>query len=47
MITTSYEDWDMLMRVVGQIKKDIKAKLTLNATGASGGEGPRTHVQGK
>ncbi|KAM3503482.1 hypothetical protein MY11210_008696 [Beauveria gryllotalpidicola] len=30
---------------VTKIKKDIKAKLTLSATGASGAEGPRTHVQ--
>lgn len=29
-----------------QIKKDVKAKLTLSAAGASAGEGPRTHVQG-
>ncbi|KAM3426826.1 hypothetical protein NHJ13734_009248 [Beauveria thailandica] len=30
---------------VTKIKKDVKAKLTLSAAGASGGEGPRTHVQ--
>lgn len=28
-----------------QVKHDIKARLTLSATGAEGGEGPRTHVQ--
>ncbi|KAJ5980708.1 hypothetical protein N7481_008006 [Penicillium waksmanii] len=27
------------------VKHDIKARLTLSATGAEGGEGPRTHVQ--
>lgn len=27
------------------IKKDVKASLTVSATGSSGGEGPRTHVQ--
>lgn len=27
------------------IKKDVKAILTVSATGSSGGEGPRTHVQ--
>ncbi|KAH8879987.1 hypothetical protein GQ53DRAFT_17145 [Thozetella sp. PMI_491] len=27
------------------VKEEHKAKLTVNATGASGGEGPRTHVQ--
>ncbi|KAJ4145157.1 hypothetical protein LMH87_004015 [Akanthomyces muscarius] len=30
---------------VTKIKKDVKAKLTLSAAGASAGEGPRTHVQ--
>ncbi|OAA69500.1 hypothetical protein ISF_02770 [Cordyceps fumosorosea ARSEF 2679] len=30
---------------VTKIKKDVKAKLTLSAAGASGAEGPRTHVQ--
>ncbi|CAI7580901.1 unnamed protein product [Penicillium manginii] len=28
-----------------KVKHDIKARLTLSATGAEGGEGPRTHVQ--
>ncbi|KXJ91142.1 integral membrane protein DUF92-domain-containing protein [Microdochium bolleyi] len=28
-----------------KVKKDIKATLTMNAQGSSGGEGPRTHVQ--
>lgn len=28
-----------------QVKHDVKARLTLSATGAEGGEGPRTHVQ--
>lgn len=28
-----------------QIKKDIKATLTVHSTGGSGGEGPRNHVQ--
>jgi hypothetical protein len=28
-----------------QVKHDIKAKLTQSATGASGGEGTRNHVQ--
>ncbi|KAI0439098.1 integral membrane protein DUF92 [Xylaria telfairii] len=27
------------------VKKEVKASLTLNAQGSSGGEGPRTHVQ--
>lgn len=30
---------------VTKVKKDVKASLTLNSTGLSGGEGPRTHVQ--
>ena len=30
----------------GQIKEEAKAKLTLASKGTSGGEGPRTHVQG-
>lgn len=30
---------------VTHIKKDVKAKLTVSASGNSGGEGPRTHVQ--
>lgn len=29
----------------GQVKHDIKVKLTQSATGASGGEGTRNHVQ--
>jgi hypothetical protein len=29
-----------------QIKENVKAGLTLSSTGASGSEGPRTHVQG-
>jgi Integral membrane protein DUF92 len=28
-----------------QVKHDVKARLTLSASGASGGEGARTHVQ--
>ncbi|EGX89868.1 DUF92 domain protein [Cordyceps militaris CM01] len=31
--------------MVSQIKKDVKAKLTLSAAGASEAEGPRTHIQ--
>ncbi|KAJ4408751.1 hypothetical protein N0V91_003007 [Didymella pomorum] len=30
---------------VTKVKHDVKAKLTQSATGASGGEGPRNHVQ--
>jgi hypothetical protein len=30
-----------------QIKEGIKANYTLRSKGTSGGEGPRTHVQGK
>ncbi|KAF3760540.1 hypothetical protein M406DRAFT_324362 [Cryphonectria parasitica EP155] len=30
---------------VTHIKEDVKAKLTMASKGASGGEGPRTHVQ--
>lgn len=30
---------------VSQVKHDIKAQLTLSATGSHGGEGARTHVQ--
>ncbi|PQE04751.1 integral membrane DUF92 protein [Rutstroemia sp. NJR-2017a BBW] len=30
---------------VTKVKHDVKAKLTMNAKGASGGEGARTHVQ--
>ncbi|MCJ1250897.1 hypothetical protein MMC30_008125 [Trapelia coarctata] len=30
---------------VTKVKHDIKARLTHSSTGASGGEGPRTHVQ--
>jgi uncharacterized membrane protein len=29
-----------------QVKKDVKEKLTIQSTGSSGGEGPRTHIQG-
>lgn len=29
-----------------QVKHDVKAKLTMQATGSPGGEGARTHVQG-
>jgi hypothetical protein len=28
-----------------QVKHDIKAQLTLSATGSHGGEGARTHIQ--
>lgn len=28
-----------------QVKQDVKARLTLSSTGASGAEGPRTHIQ--
>lgn len=31
---------------VTKIKKDVKASLTVASRGTSGGEGPRTHVQG-
>ena len=31
--------------MVSQVKHDIKARLTQSATGATGGEGSRTHVQ--
>ena len=27
------------------MKHDVKARLTLSATGAEGGEGPRNHIQ--
>ncbi|KAI9893181.1 MAG: hypothetical protein M1814_000729 [Vezdaea aestivalis] len=30
---------------VTKVKHNVKARLTLSASGASGGEGPRTHVQ--
>jgi hypothetical protein len=33
------------MGLVWQVKHDIKAQLTLSATGSHGGEGARTHVQ--
>lgn len=29
-----------------QVKENVKATLTVSAKGSSGGEGPRTHVQG-
>lgn len=32
---------------VTHIKEDVKAKLTVASRGSSGGEGPRTYVQGK
>ena len=28
-----------------QVKHDVKARLTLSASGADGGEGPRNHIQ--
>ena len=28
-----------------QVKHDVKARLTLSSTGASGGESARTHIQ--
>lgn len=31
---------------VTHIKEEVKAKLTTTSKGTSGGEGPRTHVQG-
>lgn len=31
---------------VTKVKKDVKAGLTLQSTGSSGGEGARTHIQG-
>jgi hypothetical protein len=47
-----YRDKGMLSRecdtrrlTQSQVKHDIKAKLTQSATGASGGEGTRNHVQ--
>lgn len=30
-----------------QVKHDVKAKLTMQASGNAGGEGARTHIQGK
>ncbi|KAL9064287.1 MAG: hypothetical protein Q9157_007883 [Trypethelium eluteriae] len=30
---------------VTKVKHDVKARLTLSASGTSGGEGPRTHIQ--
>ncbi|KAI9770521.1 MAG: hypothetical protein M1840_003111 [Geoglossum simile] len=30
---------------VTKVKHDVKARLTLSASGSSGGEGPRTHIQ--
>lgn len=30
---------------LNQVKHDVKARLTLSSSGASGGEGPRTHIQ--
>lgn len=30
---------------IAQVKHEVKAKLTQSSSGASGGEGPRTHVQ--
>lgn len=32
---------------VTHIKEDVKAKLTTTSKGTSGGESPRTHVQGR
>lgn len=32
---------------VTHIKEDVKAKLTVASKGTSGGEGPRTYVQGE
>ena len=29
-----------------QVKKNFKASLTIGASGSSGGEGPRNHIQG-
>lgn len=31
---------------VTKIKKDVKANMTVGSQGTSGGEGPRTHIQG-
>lgn len=36
-----------LTKSICQIKEDVKARLTVTSKGSSGGEGPRTHVQGK
>lgn len=32
-------------RSQSQVKEDVKARLTQSATGSSGGEGPRNHIQ--
>lgn len=34
-----------LIREHGQVKHDIKAQLTVSASGSAGGEGARTHIQ--
>ncbi|KAF2654387.1 hypothetical protein K491DRAFT_660320 [Lophiostoma macrostomum CBS 122681] len=35
----------LLGTAVTKVKHDVKARLTQSSTGASGGEGPRTHIQ--
>lgn len=35
----------ILISRCGQVKHEVKARLTLSATGAEGGEGQRTHIQ--
>ena len=34
-----------LQLTLSQIKHDVKSRLTQSSGGASGGEGPRTHIQ--
>jgi Integral membrane protein DUF92 len=38
-------EWFLTLNCVFQVKHDIKAQLTLSASGARGGEGARTHIQ--
>ena len=47
-VTKVRVEFDETIRPNGsQVKHDVKAKLTMQANGSSGGEGARTHIQGK
>lgn len=47
MWSAQQQNWSTNFSFFLKVKKDVKSKLTLHASGDAGGEGPRTHIQGK
>lgn len=43
--STMFPKQSGLLLICAKVKHDVKARLTLSSSGASGGEGPRTHIQ--